>query len=313
MGAAATEKAWKGAGKKVGLKAWRIKDFEVLKVPHHEIGEFFENDSYIVLNTYKKEGQDALKHDIHIWIGRTSTADEYGTAAYKMAELDHLLHDEPVQHRNVADHEGHLFLSYFTDSGGIRILEGGYASGFNHVEAESYRPRLLRLKGKKYVRAKEMPLTGKSLNSGDIFILDMGLTIFQWNGNDAGIREKARGTQLSRAIDDERRGKCHVSVQDEGSEDAEFWEALGGKCTVANHEPGSDEAWETEDLHKLYRITTKRATTSLPWRLKARCPAQSCILRTLSFTMRATRFSSGSARTRRAVRRNTPCSLLKTT
>jgi len=253
--AAATEKAWKGAGQKVGLKIWRVKEFELLKVPRYEHGEFYENDSYIVLSTYKADGSDKLQHDVHIWIGRTSTADEYGTAAYKMQELDHLLHDEPVQHRNIADHESHLFLSYFAESGGIRILEGGYATGFNHVEPTEYRPRLLQLKGKKYVRCSEVPLSASSLNSGDCFILDAGLTLFQWNGDRAGIREKGRATQLTRALDDERRGKPQVSVQDQGSEDPEFWEALGGKGDVAEHEPGSDEAWEVEDKHVLFRIS----------------------------------------------------------
>ena len=85
--------------------------------------------------------------------------------------------------------------------------------------------------------------------------MDCGLTLYQWNGSDCGIREKGRGTQLSRAIDDERRGKCHVSVQDDGSEDPEFWEAIGGKTEVGHHEPGSDEAWELEEAHKLYRIS----------------------------------------------------------
>ena len=270
--AAATEKAWKNAGKKVGLKIWRIEDFEVKKIPHHEHGDFFENDSYIILNTYQKDANSPLKHDIHIWIGRSSSADEYGTAAYKMQELDHFLNDEPVQHRNVADHESHLLLSYFAESGGIRILEGGVASGFNHVEKESYRPRLLHLKGKKYVRAKEVPLTGKSLNSGDIFILDCGLTIYQWNGGDCGIKEKGRATQLSRAIDDERRGQCHVSVQDDGSEDDAFWSALGGKTEVAHHEPGSDEAWETQDLHKLYCISDETGDHEFTFVMEGKVP-----------------------------------------
>merc|ERR1712098_663864 len=79
-------------------------------------------------------------------------------------------------------------------------------------------PRLLHIKGRKNIRVREVPIAKDSLNSGDVFILDAGLKIFQLNGSKAGPGEKAKAAQLSRAIDDERGGKPEVIVVGENDE-----------------------------------------------------------------------------------------------
>jgi gelsolin len=250
---AAGEKAWAETGKSVGLLIWRIEKFKVVKSKTPP-GVFYENDSYIVLNTYKKENK--LLYDVHFWLGRTTTQDEAGTAAYKTVELDTYLKGLPVQHREVQDHESELFLSYFKDKGGIRILEGGVESGFNHVKPTEYKPKLLWLKGKKYIRVTEVEKSYKSLNSGDVFILDAGLTIYQWNGKKSGAAEKGRAAQLTRAIDDSRNGKPEVVVMEEGSEEEAFWKLLGGKGEVAGAEAGGkDEDWENHSKKVLFKFS----------------------------------------------------------
>jgi gelsolin len=44
------------------------------------LGTFYTGDSYIVLNTYKKQGSDQLLYDVHFWLGKYTTQDEAGTA-----------------------------------------------------------------------------------------------------------------------------------------------------------------------------------------------------------------------------------------
>lgn len=246
---AATEKAWTGAGKAPGLQIWRIEKFKVVTVQKEDHGRFYDGDSYIVLNTYKKKDSDKLHWDIHFWLGDETTQDEAGTAAYKTVELDTLLGGEPVQHREVQGFESLLFLSYFTP--GPIIMHGGIDSGFRHVKPEEYRPRLLHIKGRKYVRVSEVPMTTSSLNTGDIFILDLGLKIYQWNGSKAGVAEKSKATILARALDDERGGKPQVVVLQEGDKEKDFWDRLGGFQKITHAGEPDEQITGDKKLFKL--------------------------------------------------------------
>jgi len=239
LASAQTEPAWNNAGTKVGLLIWRIEKFHVISWPIDQYGSFYDGDSYIVLNTYIKPGGNAFQWDVHFWLGQYTSQDEAGTAAYKTVELDDKLGGAPVQHREVQGHESDLFLTYFKNE--IKLLSGGVDSGFKHVKPEEYKPRLLHLKGKKKVRVTQVDLDRNSLNSGDTFILDNGLKIFQWNGKKSGPQEKQKGAQLSHALVDERKGKAKITVLEEGDKEADFWGLLGGFGPVKSAEEGGDD------------------------------------------------------------------------
>ncbi|CCO27118.1 Gelsolin-like protein 1 AltName: Full=Actin-modulator [Rhizoctonia solani AG-1 IB] len=83
------ENAWEDVGQDQGLWIWRIEDFKVTPWPDDLKGQFYDGDSYIILNTYKKNpDSEALAHDLHFWLGSQTSLDEAGTAAYKAVELD---------------------------------------------------------------------------------------------------------------------------------------------------------------------------------------------------------------------------------
>jgi len=239
--AAKSEKEFVGAGQKVGLEIWRVEnrrtaadtpDFGVKRWPKEDYGSFYSGDSYLVLNTYRPKDpltgkdMDKLAWDVHFWLGKESSQDEIGVAAYKAVELDDLLDDGPVQHREVQYEESKLFQSYFP--AGVRYMEGGIASGFRAVKPTEYVPRLFQIKRTaKTIRAWQVPVAAKSMNQGDVFILDAGLKIYTFIGTDANAFEKLKGAQMVQSLISGRMGKSKV----ENDLDDEFWKILKGKMS----------------------------------------------------------------------------------
>ncbi len=129
-------------------------------------------------------------------------------------------------------------------------------SGFNHVKPEQYQPRLLQFKGKKKVRIIQVPLVRESLNSGDVFILDAGLMIYQFNGKQSTPFERNRAAQVSRALDDERSGKPQVVVYEEGAKDAKpFWDILGGEGPIMSAAEGGSDEENVKGERALFRLS----------------------------------------------------------
>jgi len=125
----------------------------------------------------------------------------------------------------------------------IKLLSGGVESGFNKVKPEEYKPRLMHVKGsKKNVRVSEVACNSGSMNQGDVFILDAGLEIYQWNGTEAGIPEKRKANEVTAQIREERLGKPHVTVLDGLEDNPTFWGIIGDKHHVKSAAEGGDDA-----------------------------------------------------------------------
>ncbi|XP_012311091.2 villin-like protein isoform X3 [Aotus nancymaae] len=62
----------------------------------------------------------------------------------------------------------------------------------------------------------EVELSWNSFNKGDIFLLDLGKMMIQWNGPKTSISEKARGLALTYSLRDrERGGRAQIGVVDD--------------------------------------------------------------------------------------------------
>lgn len=109
----------------------------------------------------------------------------------------------PTQHREVQGFESKLFLSYFPR---FVCKEGGIESGFRHVGPENYATRLLQITGVgKNIAIRQVPLTPTSLNNSDVFILDAGLVITQFNGEKANGQEKHKAMEYCQALEGQRK------------------------------------------------------------------------------------------------------------
>ncbi|KAJ3349343.1 hypothetical protein HDU91_006401 [Kappamyces sp. JEL0680] len=251
LNAAKTEKAWTGIGQEVGLKIWRIENFHIVAVDAKTYGTFYDGDSYIILNTYKKPDEPKFYHDVHFWLGLETSQDEAGTAAYKTVELDDFLLGAPTQHREVQGFESKLFLSYFAR---LIVAKGGVDSGFNHVGPKEYKPRLYHIFGNtaKNLSIRQVERSYKSLNDGDVFVLDKGLEIYQLNGNKSTGQEKNKASQFSHAIAADRGGsKVKVFEQDDGDA-TPFWEGIGGKGPIA---PAAATPAPASHVKRLFKIS----------------------------------------------------------
>lgn len=248
------------------MEIWRVEnrrtksdtpDFGIKRWPKEDYGSFYSGDSYLILNTYKVkvDGKetDKLAWDVHFWLGKDSSQDEIGVAAYKAVELDDLLDDGPVQHREVQGAESPLFQSYFK---GIHYMEGGIASGFRHVKPEEYKPRLFQVRqSAKTIRAFEVPVSIKSLNDGDTFILDNGPKIYVFMGTHSNAFEKSRGGALAHNLVAGRQGKSKLMPEP----DDDFWKILGGSADqvqppLPDKPEKEEEAMDPEKL-KLFKLS----------------------------------------------------------
>ncbi|KAM6473002.1 advillin [Liasis olivaceus] len=210
--------AFKAVTNMPGLIIWRVEKMDLVLVPPKAHGSFYEGDCYVLLST-RKSGS-TLSYDVHYWIGSCSSQDEQGCAAIYTIQLDDYLGGVPVQHREVQGYESELFKGYFKK--GVIYKKGGGATGFNHTETNFYNvKRLLHVKGKRNVTAREAEISWDSFNLGDVFLLDLGKIIVQWNGPEGNMQERLKAMLLAKDIRDrERGGRAEIGVVEGDDEEA---------------------------------------------------------------------------------------------
>uniref|UniRef100_A0A8C5FRS4 Scinderin like b n=1 Tax=Gadus morhua TaxID=8049 RepID=A0A8C5FRS4_GADMO len=263
-----SHKEFASAGKQPGLQVWRIEKMDLKPVPKALHGNFYTGDAYVLLFTTK-----APTYYIHMWMGDECSQDESGAAAIFATQ-------------EVQNNESITFLGYFKS--GIKYQVGGVASGFEHVVTNDMSvKRLLHIKGRRAIRATEVPLSWGSFNQGDCFIVDLGKDIYQWCGSECNRFERLKASQVAIDVrDNERNGRAKLHMVDDGGEPQAMIDALGPKPSLAPGTP-DDEKVDTSNRKKgaLYMVShnasgsmkTSLVAQSSPF-LQASLSAEECYI-----------------------------------
>ncbi len=131
--------------------------------------------------------------------------------------------------------------------------------GFRKVKAKDYKPRLLHVAGyKKHVQVYQVGLDASNLNNSDSFVLDCGLTIFQFNGSKSSAWEKRKANAIVDELQASRHGKVKTTLIVDGLEDSgnplinDFWAYFGGKPQdILDHEEEKKVPDYTLSLHHI--------------------------------------------------------------
>ncbi|XP_014814208.1 PREDICTED: macrophage-capping protein isoform X2 [Calidris pugnax] len=263
-----------------GLHIWRVEKLKPVEVPKSMWGVFFS--AYLVLHN----GPEEQAH-LHLWIGRDSSRDEQGACALLSTQLNALLGDHPVTHREVQGNESDIFMEYFPH--GVTYQEGGVDSAFKSTNTgASPTYKLYQVKGKKNIRASERDLSWASFNTGDCFILDLGKTLFVWCGAKCNMLERSRAQELAAAIrDGERGGKARLEIVVDSEEPPEMLKVLGPKPTLQEGSPEEDVVADQRNARAaiLYKVSDatghmdlSQVATSSPFSQSLLCPDDCFVL-----------------------------------
>jgi hypothetical protein len=110
------------------------------------------------------------------------------------------------------------------------------------------------VKGNRNVRVKDVAVSNTSLNTGDVFILDMGLNLFLYFGEHSNKAERSKGLDVINKIrNDDRGGRAVITLLSDDPQNETFWSTLGGFINVTN--AGDSDSTADAQVSKLFRIS----------------------------------------------------------
>ncbi|RKO99710.1 hypothetical protein CXG81DRAFT_14153, partial [Caulochytrium protostelioides] len=250
-------------------------------------GKFCVGDCYIVLHTYRKadtadsdDGDAARQHELYIWIGSESELDKrFCCAMYAVGLRNWLRLDCRVERETEGD-ESDEFLALFPD---FAYLDASQAaeSGLFITAAKRYPRRLYQLDGKRQIFFRLVEPDARSLASSHVYLYDVGMAIFIWQGRDASLSHRRQARMLGERLNKlERVGRASLEVLDEGHESASLMERLPNWSLRPAVAPVAEQVEDEAEPTETETIPAEQAETTDPTaRLLADLAAQPVLYR----------------------------------
>lgn len=247
-----------------GVFCFEIENFLPNPVDPALNGKFYQGDCYIVLKTYIDDS-NSLNWQIYFWIGVDASLDKQACAAMHAVNLRNLLGATCRTIREEQNDESEEFLEMFGSN--LVYIEGARtSSGFYTVEELEYVTRLYRIHGTTRLTIEPVDLSAGSLDPRFVFLLDMGLKIWLWEGAKTNPITVSKARLFAEKINKhERKFQAElIHVKQKGEQVLAFYRGLNAEwpCEIREHV-------DMDNMHevmkpKLYKVGIGKGYLELP-------------------------------------------------
>ncbi|KAJ3008494.1 UNVERIFIED_CONTAM: hypothetical protein HDU68_003095, partial [Siphonaria sp. JEL0065] len=231
-----------------GILVFRIENMRPEILEEEEHGRFCIADSYVIISTRKDNphlqhynpttsssttnpptepdeiSADHLIHIIYTWIGSLAEMDKRFCCAMFAVGVKNLLGVGTRVMRQAQGEETADFKALFPN-GEVAYDDESFAaeSGLFVAERRRYQLRVYRVSGKPHVRMSLVEPIQKSLESNNVYLIDAGHDLIQWNGKESCLTVRSKCRILTNIINGtDRVGKASVSEIEEGQNSEAF-------------------------------------------------------------------------------------------
>ncbi|PRP81842.1 hypothetical protein PROFUN_10591 [Planoprotostelium fungivorum] len=219
----------------------------LVHVPPEKAGYLNRNSGYVIRRKTTDVGTGKVKYTIYSWSGHKTPPDMIDLMYTKAESLRTGEYAGAIIRKQHQGLETKEFLGSFPENW------INYAP-FDDVAVKA--TRVLRIKGRKYLRVVAEAAGQPCICAGECLVLLTPDALWQWNGSQASAVNRRLANDIVRKLVTDKTGKAKPIIIDQGEEQFEFWDALGGRCLPTPADPEEDFVTDEElrEERKLFKL-----------------------------------------------------------